>query len=552
MAEVLTIREETINTNLRTEIRYRWLYNGYIYYVYDTTIYKYDYINDTLHTEAVVSYGGLYSTFSSVLYDNALYIVSHRVTPDNTRYVLVSKYDLLTGSFTQSYRSASFSTTTGVSTDNMSIISHGEFIYILWGGNTTHLVKVNLASGGTVNIYTNDTLRTASQMAINNNVGAYVGEFRSKNYRRNNDAGYTTFGATYPTDTDLTSGIPSAQRIALSGAASIYRNGHYYFIGGRKYTASSTYTNNLNIYDFNPTAYTISNIGKISGAIMDDYACQIDNNTYVIFSGKRKITISWITYNLTYDIKNGSGSTTYASHTDASPITKVRFGASGSTVSYIITTLTGTITGTYTSATPSGKQLTGFALSPNSSSVIIPLDTDVTLSRTVDTTFYETYETYKPPATTFNINTYHNTAEPNRVDKSSFLEAVSTLSGALRAPCSLINPSILIQQTTVPQFNYVHIPSFGRYYFVTNITAVNQKLWQIDLKCDVLMTYKSGVHTLSAIIGRQENDYNADLNDTDLPIEKGVDVNIEEFSTTPFDTTTDTAVHNYVLVVVGA
>lgn len=548
MAEVLTIREETINTNLQTGIYYRWLYNGYIYYVSGTTIYKYDYINDTLATEAVVSYGTGYSPVSSVLYDNALYIVTS-YTGIVTRYVRVSKYDLLTGTFTMSYRDTNF---LYASTSAMSIILQGTYIYILYGGDYVCLLKVNLASGGTVSQYTNGTLRTASQMALNNNVGAYVGKFSSNTTRYSNGCGYTTFGSGEPTDTDITSGIPAEQRNALLGAASIYRNGHYYFIGGREFSSSSSYIDNLNIYDFNPTAYTISNIGEISGAIRNDYACQIDNDTYIIFSGTRKITISWIDYNLTYDIKNGSGSTTYASHTGASPITKVRFGASGSTVSYIITTLTGTITGTYTSATPSGKQLTGFALAPNSSSTLIPLDTDVTISRTVDTTFYETYETYKPPATTFNINTYHNTAEPNRVDKSSFLEAVSTLSGALRAPCSLINPSILIQQTTTPQFNYVYISSFGRYYFVTNITAVNQKLWQIDLKCDVLMTYKSGVQTLSAVIGRQENDYNADLNDTDLPIEKGVDVNIEEFSTTPFDTTTDTAVHNYVLVVVGA
>lgn len=545
MAEVLTIREETISTNLQTGIYYRWLYNGYIYYVSGTTIYKYDYINDTLFTEATFTAGGVRG---SVLYDNALYIVSYSAT-SSTQYIYVHKYDLLTGTFTQSYRSTSFSITQ--TTPFMSLVLHESFIYIWWGNNS-RILKVNLASGGTVSQYTTATIRTASQMAINNNVGAYVGNFLSLTSLNSIRCGYNTFGSTSPTDTDLTSGIPAEQRIALSGAASIYRNGHYYFIGGRNYTATSTSINNLNIYDFNLSAYTISNIGEISDSIRNDYACQIDNDTYVIFSGTRKITISWIDYNLTYDIKNGSGSTTYASHTGASPITKVRFGASGSTVSYIITTLTGTITGTYTSATPSGKQLTGFALAPNSSSTLIPLDTDVTISRTVDTTFYETYETYKPPATTFNINTYHNTAEPNRVDKSSFLTAVSTLSGALRAPCSLINPSILIQQTTAPQFNYVYISSFGRYYFVTNITAVNQKLWQIDLKCDVLMTYKSGVQTLSAIIGRQENDYNADLNDTDLPIEKGVDVNIEEFSTTPFDTTTDSAVHNYVLVVVGA
>lgn len=548
MAEVLTIREETINTNVHTGRRYRWLYNGYIYYVNGTTIYKYDYINDTLHTEAVVSYGSSYLYNGAVLYDNALYIVSS-YTLSNKQYMRVSKYDLVTGIFTQSYRSDSFTASEPHSV--MAMVLHESYIYIWWN-RTSHVLKVNLESGGTVSQYTNGNIHTASQMAINNNVGAYVGKFSELSRLDSISCGYNTFGFTYPSDTDITSGIPAEQRIALSGAASIYRNGHYYFIGGRKFSSSSSYIDNLYIYDFNPTAYTISQIGEISGAIRNDYACQIDDNTYVIFSGTRKITISWIDYNLTYDIKNGSGSTTYASHTDASPITKVRFGVAGSTVSYIITTLTGTITGTYTSATPSGKQLTGFALSPNSSTVTIPLDTDVTLSRIVDTTFYETYETYKPPATTFNINTYHNTAEPNRVDKSSFLEAVSTLSGALRAPCSLINPSILIQQTTVPQFNYVYIASFGRYYFVTNITAVNQKLWQIDLKCDVLMTYKSGVHTLSAIIGRQENDYNADLNDTDLPIEKGVDVNIEEFSTTPFDTTTETAVHNYVIVVVGA
>ena len=38
--------------------------------------------------------------------------------------------------------------------------------------------------------------------------------------------------------------------------------------------------------------------------------------------------------------------------------------------------------------------------------------------------------------------------------------------------------------------NYVYIPDFGRYYFVTDIEIKNNGLFRISLKEDVLMSYK--------------------------------------------------------------
>lgn len=152
----------------------------------------------------------------------------------------------------------------------------------------------------------------------------------------------------------------------------------------------------------------------------------------------------------------------------------------------------------------------------------------------------------------FDLNLYQNTAEPNRVDKTSYLTAVDTLSGTLREECSVINPSITIMRTTLPTFNYVYISAFNRYYFVTGVTAIRMNLWRIDLNVDVLMTYKSGILDLSAVIGRQEFSYNPDLVDSELPVEKQDEITVEEISSTAFSTElTGAGVYNYVLTVVG-
>ena len=155
----------------------------------------------------------------------------------------------------------------------------------------------------------------------------------------------------------------------------------------------------------------------------------------------------------------------------------------------------------------------------------------------------------------FNIVFYQNTAEPNRVDKTSYLTSIETLTGTLREPSSIINPSITIQRTNVPNYNYAYIAQFNRYYFIApnGITSVGKNLWKIDLQCDVLMSFKTGILALSAVVGRQEFDYNADLVDPQLPVEKETEITTVTIASSAFNNTPadDASPINYILTVVG-
>lgn len=135
---------------------------------------------------------------------------------------------------------------------------------------------------------------------------------------------------------------------------------------------------------------------------------------------------------------------------------------------------------------------------------------------------------------------YNNSAEKIRVDKTEFLNGILTLTGTLRNACSIIKPSIIIDVKakvkvwdddsnnviddssiyTVYDYmdkflgcNYVHIPEFNRYYFVDNITSLNQNLWQIDLTVDTLMSFKDDIYSLSGIVSRNEFLFNKLLKD---------------------------------------
>lgn len=53
---------------------------------------------------------------------------------------------------------------------------------------------------------------------------------------------------------------------------------------------------------------------------------------------------------------------------------------------------------------------------------------------------------------------------------------------------------INIASATEPAWNYVHIDSFSRYYFVTNKTWLSGSLWRLSLRCDLLMTMKTEIN----------------------------------------------------------
>ena len=113
----------------------------------------------------------------------------------------------------------------------------------------------------------------------------------------------------------------------------------------------------------------------------------------------------------------------------------------------------------------------------------------------------------------FSILLQTNYSELNKVDKdiSDILEAT----GDLRDESSIINPSILVQGSleSLVDCNYMTIPSFGRSYFVTDITSVRKNLVRIDGHVDVLSSFATEIRNNVGIISKQEWDWNLYLND---------------------------------------
>ena len=226
-------------------------------------------------------------------------------------------------------------------------------------------------------------------------------------------------------------------------------------------------------------------------------------------------------YENTYTIKSYNGST-LASVSEADNINKANLSVIGNNKTLNLIGVDGNVyTLNWTSYTPADKVFLGLSPVPNSSAPLIPVGKEVSVSFNDSTILYEVYGKYKPLSTKFEIHTYKSSAEQNRVDKTNFLTADMIISGVLREASSLIHPSITFTSDIIPTFNYVYIPIFNRYYYVTDITSIKNKLWQMSLTVDVLMTYKEALLACTGYIDRNENEYNGLIPDNMISLEKG-------------------------------
>lgn len=143
----------------------------------------------------------------------------------------------------------------------------------------------------------------------------------------------------------------------------------------------------------------------------------------------------------------------------------------------------------------------------------------------------------------FNIVFYDNKSDYKRLDKTSGLNEIATISGTLREECSIMQPKITIQSERMQNViddnfndviansskivineeyvdilnaNYCYIEKFKRYYFINNIVSVRNGVWQIETTCDVLMSFKEDIKNLNCYIGRQEFIFDKFLMDKDI------------------------------------
>lgn len=149
----------------------------------------------------------------------------------------------------------------------------------------------------------------------------------------------------------------------------------------------------------------------------------------------------------------------------------------------------------------------------------------------------------------FPIELKINNSPLNYVEKS--LVDQKTVNGALRDGANIVDPIILIETDTpaevISLINYAYIPTFSRYYYVTNITSEVNGLWSLEMHCDVLMSYKDEIKAQKAIVSRQENIRNMYLDDGSFMAYQNPYVFTKYFSNpTPF------SAEEYVLIVAGS
>ena len=111
------------------------------------------------------------------------------------------------------------------------------------------------------------------------------------------------------------------------------------------------------------------------------------------------------------------------------------------------------------------------------------------------------------------ITLYTNSSE--RINLTKNITQLIALEGTLREETSILDPVILLSgiDSYLSTMNYLYIQEFGRYYFINAIKSVRNGLWEISCHVDVLYTYQTSILEQSAIIARQENNYNLLLND---------------------------------------
>ena len=138
---------------------------------------------------------------------------------------------------------------------------------------------------------------------------------------------------------------------------------------------------------------------------------------------------------------------------------------------------------------------------------------------------------------------YYNNSEKIKLDKE--LTQIGSIEGRLFQNTSITRPSIMFDlDTSVFSANYLYIPQFNRYYFITDVVNVSANKWQIQARVDVLTSFKTAIRENTAIIERQENEYNLYLDDKYYSAYQNEDVQYKKFSASlPAD--------KYILVVNG-
>ena len=116
------------------------------------------------------------------------------------------------------------------------------------------------------------------------------------------------------------------------------------------------------------------------------------------------------------------------------------------------------------------------------------------------------------------IEFFKTNSDPRALRKN--LIPVSTLNCDLLETTTIANPAMVVDlPETMKGVNYMYIADFNRYYFCKT-EIINGSLCRITGKCDVLMSFKTGILNTRILLDRTANDELSNLYFNDEKIRK--------------------------------
>lgn len=159
----------------------------------------------------------------------------------------------------------------------------------------------------------------------------------------------------------------------------------------------------------------------------------------------------------------------------------------------------------------------------------------------------------------FDVKFYSFSKKVNSTKQPSG-SAGTTFSCNLKEETSILNPTIILNTSSsdVIGYNYAYISSFNRYYFIKDVRATSRNIWEIDMSCDVMATYKTGIGSMTPYVLRSASQSDEYILDEVYP----ADSYITEFISNPIAGTIEypsadapfsfRTSYSYVLGIIGA
>ena len=112
---------------------------------------------------------------------------------------------------------------------------------------------------------------------------------------------------------------------------------------------------------------------------------------------------------------------------------------------------------------------------------------------------------------------FYNLSKRDNSTKQPSGSPVLTAACDLKEECGIIRPVLLVHGIANPSnLNYVHIPSFNRFYYVSEWTW-RLGLWEASLYVDVLATYKTQIGNATEYVVRSSHSYDGKITDNYYP-----------------------------------